>query len=179
MVRFGLLASLLILSVAGCVETQQAATTASAPAGAAKAAEVGPGDAAVDRLFASIAFADICVDTYGHPEKAKALLLERGYVQHPQTGTFYNPRQNDSFKLMPRQCSMVFGSKDKAGAVAVSFSASVSSRVNANPNNAQVGLDFDEGFATTKGPRGSTFTIRPVARGPFGQTMFHAVLTAP
>lgn len=172
-------ASVLILSMAGCVETQQAATSGSAPAGAAKAAQVGPGEESVDTLYASIAFADICVDTYGHPEKAKALLLAKGYVQHPQTGTFYNQRQNESFKLMGKNCSMVFGTKDKPGQVAISFAVAVASRVNPNPADARIETDLDKAVAVTKGPKGSTFHIQPTGFELFGQTMFHAVLTAP
>lgn len=172
MVRGGLIASALILSLAGCVETQSVAT--------GEAASVGPGSAAVDSEYGSMSFADICIGAYAQPEKAKAMLLERGYVQHPQTKTFFNPRRNVSFKLMPKKCSMVFGSKDRADMVAFSFGLAVISRESkAKPAELRIAVNPDTGFATAKGPKGSTFEIAPAGSKQLGQTMYHAVLTAP
>jgi hypothetical protein len=94
----------LILALAACQATPSAqGDVASGP--------VEPGTDKISGVDAAIMFSQICLDTKAQPAKAKAVLAELPFRQHPQTGTYFHQNLNMSVKLMADGgkpvCSMV------------------------------------------------------------------------
>lgn len=121
-------------------------------------AETGPGESPVDALTASTLFDRVCMQSLPGFGGAAATLAELGFVPHPESGTFYDGRNNISFKMFAdigaRYCSMVFGSRDDAFELGLMLAttvqaASPSAEVRPDPETGKVnatprpGVEFE------------------------------------
>jgi len=160
----------LALALAGCVSSNQTVTGPAAKADS----NVGPGTAAADEDIASMIFSDVCLDSAPSFRKAPEILAGMPFRQRPETETYYHQTLDLSVKLMPKRCSMVFGSTSDPMQLGLRLAVEAGMKSGSN----DIGIDPDTGASATKGPKGThmEFTRLPLrTRYP----LYRAVLIAP
>lgn len=154
------------VALAGCV--------ASAPAEnggvSSRDSGVGPGSDPVDEVSAGMIFSSVCGDTAPSFRKAPAAMAKMPFRQRPETGTYYHQNLDLSVKLMPKRCSMVFGSRADAGQLAILLTAASKST--------EVVIDPNTNAARGKGPKGTRVEFDPMNMRDLSP-MYRAVLIAP
>ncbi|MGB5557049.1 MAG: hypothetical protein WBN04_03450 [Paracoccaceae bacterium] len=161
-----ILGGLTALVLGGCASTEGTRTAAASAPGS----EVGPGPAAVDAVSASKLFNDVCGKTAPSFRKAPAVMAELPFRQNTATGTYYHQSLDLSFKLLPKRCSMVFGSVERSSMLGLAMATSTGAN--------EASFDPISGAATSNGPKGTSLEFQPVAELK-GRAMYRAVLIAP
>lgn len=155
MKTFKLIPVLLILALAACVSSDPT-PSANIPVGRS---DLGPGAQEVDGLIAATMFRRVCVDTAPSFARARSEIAAMPFVQHPETGTYYHRNLNLSFKLLdsgPKRCSIVFGSNESAGQLAIFMATSTGSQ--------NIAIDPSTNTSTAQLPNGAQFGFEKTSR---------------
>jgi len=159
--------AILFLALAACMNAEPSAPAA-IPVGSR---DTGPGPDDADGLMSAMMFGRVCVDTAPSMARARQEIASLPFVQHPETGTYYHTNVNLSFKLGTggdRSCSMVFGTREEAGGLAILFAATTGA--------SSIELDPDRGSAAANLPNGGRFSFRPGTRHG-GLTFYNAYIS--
>lgn len=138
---------------------------------------LGPGSKSLNINTSASLFKEVCVATYPSFQKARAVLASKAFAAHPSTGTFYDGRQDVSFKLISdggkKICSMVFTSPDDPVNLGAAFATASTIRKDG-------GFDVNVGSGKTvvQAPStgGSTMTFTPSSRTN-GKDWYRAILS--
>ncbi|MFK7752298.1 MAG: hypothetical protein AB8B51_07085 [Sedimentitalea sp.] len=168
----GVLGVLAVL--AGCEDTLSTQS--------ASQSSVRPGTSVVDGVIAATMFSSICIEAVPNFTQLPARLNTAAFKQNPETGTYYHQKLDLSVRFNKRggsedgSCSMVFGSRDKAGEIALLVS-SAALRKGASKPNATLALNPNTNSASTKLIGGSEFLFNPVQRHN-GRGYYRAIVQA-
>jgi hypothetical protein len=116
---------------------------------------------------ATIFFAQVCGTNVPEIDRAHSVLKKEDFWKQPETGTYYHPKYNLSFKITSRYggtCSMVFGSKDLPDVLAVSFGVAAAMTVNSADESAEVEVDPKSGISRVEFQEGWVFQFEPAGK---------------
>lgn len=169
MIARSIIGATMALALAACQTT-----TNSVP----ESLPLGPGPKSLNINTSASLFQDVCVKTYPNFQKARTVLASKAFAAHPSTGTFYDGRQDVSFKLISdggkKICSMVFTSPDNPIELGTAFG--LASTVSKD-GDLELDLGADNKAVVRASSTGrSTMTFTP-ARRANGKNWYRATLS--
>jgi hypothetical protein len=132
-----------------------------------------PADAAMDF------FVEVCGKNVPDIDKAHDVLKKADFWQRPETGTYYHPKYNLSFKIIPRDggiCSMVFVSDEKPESVALGLGMAAAASVKSEDDSPVVGFDPKSNVSRVEFQEGWVFELDPTGNDK-GQSRYHAYIS--
>lgn len=135
-----------------------------------------PGKIQLPTDVAADFFARVCAANVPKIDRANGVLAKDHFWQKPETGVFYHPKYNMSFKILERgggTCSIVFASREKPEELAVTFGMAAAMGVKSRDKSPEVDLHIGPNVSRVVFDEGWVFEFEPAAKSN-GESYYHA-----